>query len=184
MSNSPSRITPALLQPAPWTPPLAIYTELQQRLAHRDALMTMRQQLRNQRHALIQQPSIVASVRVRLESLSATLTNELSALDAEIAATMQQDDAWAEAAARLHTITGVGVITTAWLLTATLNFTLCPTPEAATAYAGLAPHAHQSGTSIHKRATIGHTGHAPLTHRALPGLAECRAAQPGHQTVL
>lgn len=76
---------------------------------------------------------------------------------------MQQDKAWADAAVRLQTITGVGVITTAWLLTATLNFTLCPTPEAATAYAGLAPHAHQSGTSVWKRPRIGHTGHA-LAH--------------------
>ena len=87
----------------------------------------------------------------------------------------KQDDAWVEAAARLQTITGVGVITTAWLLTATLNFTLCPTPEAATAYAGLAPHAHQSGISIHKRATIGHTGHARL--RTVLYLASLRAAQ-------
>ena len=45
----------AMLQPALWTPPPAIYTELQQRLTHRDALVAMRQQLRNQRHALTQQ---------------------------------------------------------------------------------------------------------------------------------
>ena len=45
----------AMLQPAPWTPPPAIYTELQQRLVHRDALIAMRQQLRNQLHALVQQ---------------------------------------------------------------------------------------------------------------------------------
>lgn len=152
----------ALLQPAPWTPPPAIYTELQQRLVHRDALLAMRQQLRNQLHALIQQPYVVVSVRARLEALIATLTEELAVLDAEIAAAMQQDTAWAEATARLQTITGVGVMTTAWLLTATLNFTLCPTPEAATAYAGLAPHAYQSGTSVRKRPAIGHTGHARL----------------------
>jgi transposase len=165
----------ALLQPAPWTPPPAIYTELQQRLVHRDALIAMRQQLRNQLHALIQQPYVVASVRARLEVLIATLTSELTALDREIAATLVQDTAWAEAAARLQTITGVGVITTAWLLTATLNFTLCPTPEAATAYAGLAPHAHQSGTSVHKRSIIGHTGHARL--RTVLYLASLSAAQ-------
>jgi transposase len=55
----------ALLQPAPWTPPPAIYTELQQRLVHRDALIVMRQQLRTQLHALTQQPHVVASVRAR-----------------------------------------------------------------------------------------------------------------------
>jgi transposase len=165
----------ALLQPTPWTPPPAIYTELQQRLVHRDALLAMRQQLRNQRHALIQQPYVVASVRARLDSLIATLTDELAALDAEIAATLVQDNVWADAAARLQTITGVGLITTAWLLTATLNFTLCPTPQAATAYAGLAPHAYQSGTSVHKRPTIGHTGHARL--RTVLYLASLSAAQ-------
>jgi len=165
----------ALLQPAPWTPPPTIYTELQQRLAHRDALVAMRQQLRNQRHALVQQPYVVASVQARLDALIATLTTELAALDAEIAATLGQDSAWADAAARLQTVTGIGLITTAWLLTATLNFTLCPTPEAATAYAGLAPHAYQSGTSVHKRPTIGHTGHARL--RTVLYLASLSAAQ-------
>lgn len=165
----------AMLQPAPWTPPPAIYTELQQRLTHRDALITMRQQLRNQLHALVHQPYVVASVQARLEALIATLTDDLAAVDAEIVAAMQQDAAWAAAAARLQTITGIGVITTAWLLTATLNFTLCPTPEAATAYAGLAPHAHRSGTSVHKRPTIGHTGHARL--RTVLYLASLSAAQ-------
>jgi transposase len=96
-------------------------------------------------------------------------------LDAEIAATLVQDAAWAQAATRLQTITGVGLITTAWLLTATLNFTLCPTPEAATAYAGLAPTPYQSGTSVHKRPTIGHTGHARL--RTVLYLASLSAAQ-------
>ncbi len=119
--------------------------------------------------------NVVASVRARLDTLIATLTAELAALDAEIATTLVQDDAWAEAAARLQTITGVGMITTAWLLTATLNFTRCPTPEAATAYAGLAPHAYQSGTSVQKRPTIGHTGHARL--RTVLYLASLSAAQ-------
>ncbi len=135
----------ALLQPAPWTPPPAIYTEVQQRLVHRDALIAMRQQLRNQRHALTQQPYVVASVRARLVGLITTFTNEVVALDADIVSTLVQDDAWAEAATRLQTITGVGIITTA-----TLNFTLCPTPGAATEYAGLAPTPHQSGTSVQK----------------------------------
>ena len=117
----------------------------------------------------------MASVRARLDALVATLTDELAALDAEIGTTLVQDDAWAEAAVRLQTITGIGLITTAWLLTATLNFTLCPTPEAATAYAGLAPTPYQSGTSIRKRPTIGHTGHARL--RTVLYVASLRAAQ-------
>ena len=42
--------------PTPWTPPPAVYHELRQRLVARDALMEMRQQARNQHHALRQWP--------------------------------------------------------------------------------------------------------------------------------
>jgi transposase len=42
----------ARLQPARWTPLPAIYTELRQRLVHRDALVDIRTQFRNQLHAL------------------------------------------------------------------------------------------------------------------------------------
>ena len=88
---------------------------------------------------------------------------------------MQQDEAWAEAATRLQTITGVGVITTAWLLTATLNFTLCPTPEAATAYAGLVPHPQHSGTSVAGHTGVGAIWACAVAQRALPGHPQCRA---------
>ena len=152
----------AMLQPTPWTPPPAVYAELQQRLAQRTALIDLRQQVRNQRHALTQQPYVVAAVRERMDSLIATFTAQIGELEAEIAVALQQDDAWAAAAARLQTITGIGVLSTAWLLVATLNFTLCPTPEALAAYAGLVPYQRESGSSVRKRPSIGHTGHAQL----------------------
>lgn len=165
----------ALLEPAPWTPPPTIYTELHQRLTHRDGLIDIRQQLRNQLHALAHQPHVVASVRARLEALITTFTEELAALDADIAATFAQDEEWADAAARLQTIPGIGMITSAWLLVGTVNFTLCPTPEAAAAYAGLVPHPHESGTSVRKRRRIGHLGHARL--RSVLYLASLSAAR-------
>lgn len=55
----------ALLRPARWSPPPAIHEELRQRLAQRDALIAVRQQVRNQLHALVQGPLVVASVRER-----------------------------------------------------------------------------------------------------------------------
>ncbi|MBA3947070.1 MAG: IS110 family transposase [Herpetosiphonaceae bacterium] len=134
----------------------------------------MRQQMRNQLHALQQQPVVIAAVRQRLETFIATFTAQISELDAEIAAVLQQDDAWAATATRLQTITGIGLITASWLVVATLNFSTCPTPEAATAYAGLAPREQQSGTSIHGRGRIGHTGHARL--RTMLYLASLSAA--------
>ena len=52
-------------QPPCWTPPPQVYHELRQRLA-RESLLQMRQQARNQRHALLQWPTVVASVQQHL----------------------------------------------------------------------------------------------------------------------
>ncbi len=70
----------------------------------------------------------------------------------------------ATAAAYLASIKGLGTLTIAWLLTATRNFTLTPSPEAAANYVGLVPQVHQSGTSVRGRSSIGHSGHARLRH--------------------
>ena len=152
----------ALLQPAPWTPPPAVYHELQQRLAERDALLDLRQQVRNQRHALLQQPTVIAAVLARMDSLIATLTAQIDTVEAELTPALAQDATWAAAAARLQTLKGVGLLTARWRLVTTLCFTTCPTPEAATAYAGLAPNERSSGTSVYHRPRIGHTGNARL----------------------
>ena len=67
-----------MLQPAPWTPPPPIYYELQQRLAQRNALLDLQQQVRNQLHALDQLPEVIVTVRERFEHLLATFTAQLS----------------------------------------------------------------------------------------------------------
>ena len=126
----------ARLQPQCWTPPPQVFTELQQRLVHRDGLVAARTQFRNQLHALVQQPVVIASVQTRLETLITTLDEEIAAVEQEIAAALQQEDAWAAAAARLATVTGLGTLTIAWILTTTMNFSLTVTPEAAANYAG------------------------------------------------
>jgi transposase len=148
-------------QPAPWTPPAAIYHELRQRLIIRDGLLSMRDQARNQRHALLQWPVVVEAVLEQLDGLITDLEMRLSTLDAEIAQILV-DGVWAEEATLLLSITGFGVVTTAWLLVGTLNFTACASAEAAAAYVGLVPLARESGSSVRGRAQIGHGGHARL----------------------
>jgi transposase len=122
----------AMLQPALWSPPPAIYTELQQRLAQRDALLDLRQQVRNQLHALTQLPVVVEAVRTRLEELIATFDGQIAAIEREITQVLRQDAAWATSAELLLSVTGIGLVTASWLLVATLNFTACPDAEAAT----------------------------------------------------
>jgi transposase len=160
----------SLLHPAVWTPPPSVYAELQQRLAQRDSLLDLRQQVRKQLHALQQMPTIIAAVRTRMEQLIETLTTQLEAREAELETALASDPTWAASAQRLQTIPGIGPLVAAWLLVTTLNFTLCDSAAALTAYAGLAPYPYQSGTSVHGRACIGHTG-KPMK------VARCAAAR-------
>ena len=151
----------AALRPAPWTPPPAVYHEVRQRLLAREALVAMRQQTRNQRHALLQWPVVVEAVRRHLDEVIADLDARIAALEREIASVLEES-AWAESVACLTSAPGFGLLTAAWLLVTTVNFTLCPGPEAVTAYAGLAPMPRLSGTSVRGRPSIGHAGNAHL----------------------
>lgn len=144
--------------PSPWTPPPQVYHELRQRLVARDALAEVRQQLRNQRHAVQQWPIVIDSVVEQFDTLETDLDARIATLDAEIISALH-NGAWAESAALLQSIPGIGPMTSAWLLVATLNFHVCATPEAAVAYVGLNPIAHESGTSVYGRAHLGYGGH-------------------------
>ncbi len=150
-------------QPPPWTPPPTVYHELRQRLVARDALVAMRTQARNQRHALQQWPVVIESVMAQLDTVITTVTGQISQLEQEIADVLA-DGAWARSACFLQSIPGVGVLTAAWLLVTTVNFTVSTTATGLAAYAGLAPMAHESGTSIRGQPRIGHSGNTHLRH--------------------
>jgi transposase len=148
-------------KPTPWTPPPAIYRELSQRLNQRADLMEIRQQLKNQLHALSvyeASPSVVK----RLELLIATFTQQIKELDQEIKATIEQEAQWAKTVALLETITGIGQLTACWLVVLTLNFSTCPRVQSLVHYAGLAPYERRSGSSVRGRPMIGHGGNSTL----------------------
>jgi transposase len=149
------------LGPVPWTPPPAVYHEVRQRLVARDGLLAMRTQARNQRHALLQWPVVVAAVRQHLDEMIADLDGRIATLEAELAAVLKES-VWAETLSCLTSAPGIGLVTAAWLLVSTLNFALCNGPEALTAYAGLAPVPRESGRSVRGRAAIGHDGNSRL----------------------
>ena len=148
-------------QPRAWTPPPVVYHELRQRLTAREGLMAMRQHARNQLHALQQWPIQVKAALQPLEEIVAELEKQVASLDSAIAQVLR-DGAWSASAELMQTITGIGPLTTAWVLVLTVNFELCPTPEAATNYAGLSPVPRESGTSVRGRAHLGREGNARL----------------------
>lgn len=148
-------------QPAAWTPPEQVYHDLRQRLVVRDGLLAMRTQAINQRHALAQWPVRVAAALDALDSVIAELDAQLAILKGEIGDVLR-NGAWAQSATLLLATPGLGVVTTAWLLVGTLNFSVAHSPEQLSAYAGLAPLNHQSGTSVRGRAQLGHGGNGRL----------------------
>lgn len=163
------------LQPPPWNPPPPIAVELEQRLREREALLKLRQQVRNQLHALTQQPYVALSVQRRMETLIHTLTSQVAEVESAIAPVLRQDEEWAQTASKLQTISGIGLLTATHLLVTTLNFTEPLTAAQTAAYAGLVPYPRRSGTSVRGRTNIGQTGNARL-RRALY-LATLSAAQ-------
>jgi transposase len=184
-----------------WSPPPQFYHELRQRLAQRDSLTSMRGQVQNQLHALKLNPVVIASVQAQLEQLLSTLKNQLKQIDEELEALLEIDfelklddgpatetdptapappplsleQQWKKNIALLRTITGIGPLTAAWLVVATLNFSTCNNVEALVRYVGLAPMEYSSGSSIRGRPQIGHAGHTRL--RSLLYLASLSASR-------
>jgi transposase len=148
-------------QPAPWSPPEQVYHELRQRLVVRDGLLHMRTQAKHQRHAMMQWPVRIASALAARATVIAELDEHLAHLARELAQVLR-DGAWASSATVLLSAPGIGLVTTAWLLAGTLNFSSAQSPEQRTSYVGLAPLERQSGTSLRGRPQIGHTGNGRL----------------------
>ena len=106
----------ATLTPARWTPPPAIYQELQQRLAWRDSLLALRTQVSNQHHARLHEARVVVAVEASQTALIAHLTRQIAAIERELAEVIATDHAWTASIVRLQSIPGVGVITATWLV--------------------------------------------------------------------
>lgn len=149
-------------EPAAWTPPPAIWDQLQQRLRQREDLIAIKTQEHNRLHALRRNPRAEATVLDRLERHIAYLQHEIDTLTQELTDRLTADHDWAAAARRLLTIPGVRVIVAAWILVATHGFAHCDTPEQAAALAGVVPHRQESGSSRRGFRPVGRGGHASL----------------------
>jgi transposase len=168
-------------QPAAWSPPEQVYHELRQRLVVRDGLLHMRTQAKNQRHAMEQWPVQIASALEALDTVIAELDAQLASLEREIAEVLR-DGAWASSATVLLSAPGIGLVTTAWLLVGTLNFTAAQSPEQLTAYVGLAPLERQSGTSLRGRPQIGQAGNGRLRTALYMATLAAARYNPGLRT--
>lgn len=149
-----------------WREPPPVYEDIHQRLTQRDALVHIRVQTQNRRHALSKRTERIDAVEQRTDELLNFLEAQIDCLERELARIYQGEHDWSPSAQYLLSIKGVGVVTTGWLLVATQNFQTFDTAEQAASFAGLVPRQRQSGTSLNGKHEIGFAGH-PRLRRAM-----------------
>lgn len=164
--------------PHRWTPPPAICEQLRQYLTYRHQLIEMQTQLRNQHHAFARnphaQPDLLRHMTDRLQAFAA----DIQALTTTIQSLLKSDHDWSAAVRHLLSIPGISTLSAAWIVVATHCFARCDTPEQAAAFAGLAPHPQQSGTSKRGYRAIGNTGHRPLRNTLYMAAASAARFNP------
>lgn len=149
-------------QPARWRPPPPEIAALQLLLRQRDDLVAMRTQTRNRQHALAQWPTVPVEAQQPLVALARVLAEQIAALDAAIKQRAAATVTLATEMARLQTITGVGMLTAAVVLTETRPLRGNVPPRQVVAFAGLDPAPHESGTSVRGARHMSKTSNARL----------------------
>jgi transposase len=144
--------------------PPPIYEALRQRLLQRDALVHVKVQTGNRKHAHTARGSQADTTQQRTQAFLKLLNEQIRAIEQELDDLCQSDDEWAASARRLQTVKGVGTVAAAWILVATQNFQTFDTPQQVASYVGLVPRQRQSGTSLKGRGSIGFAGHRKLRH--------------------
>lgn len=143
-----------------WTPPPAIYQQLQQRVSLRQDLQDTRTQYKNRLHALQQDPNALPEIIAWHKTFISNLEAQVKQLTKELEDLLNADHEWHDAAQRLLTITSISTISATWILVATHAFARCETPEQLASFAGLVPHERSSGQQQGKRPVGG--GHHRL----------------------
>jgi transposase len=146
-------------QPAAWTPPSAEVNELQALVRHLTALETARQQVGNRLREATSAPSLV---RAQLEGQRDLLAQQLQQLQRAIQDHIDQHPDLKRQRDLMDSIPGIGPLTAAKLLAECRSLTRFDDVRQLVAFAGLNPAHHDSGSSIHHKATISKTGNAAI----------------------
>lgn len=151
-----------LPQPALWEPDGLTYDSLQQTLQQRDATLQMLYQTQNRLHALSYRLHVDQIVLARYHAQAALFQAQVRASAADLKASAFSNPLWKTNWLFLDSIPGFGPVVISWLLVATRNFTSCSSPEQLVSYAGLCPRLFDSGSSIHRRPSLGFAPHSRL----------------------
>jgi transposase len=125
---------------------------------------------------------VVSLVMRQLDQMITDLDERISALEDEIQQVLAQGE-WASSAALLQSISEIGMLTAAWLLVLTVNFSRCASAAALSNYVGLTPVSRESGTSA-RACSAGTHEQCAITHGRVSGNLERCATQSNHQGIL
>jgi len=159
--------------PARWRPLPVELSELDSLLARQDELQQMLQAERNRQAALANQP---ASARLVVESLAAMITaleNGLAEIEQAIKAHIRAHARLKTKLRQLRTVPGIGPKNGPYILLLLARWEHLTDGQGEAkglvAYTGLDPQTYESGTSVHKNASISRMGQGPTRRRLYMG---------------
>lgn len=131
-----------------WIPDSQEIGELRSLIRHREDVIRLLGQLRNQKESWEADPQGTLEVLSSLQRLIRQVKEQRKQLDKAIHHRLHQTPAWQEIVSLLQTVPGIGDITLAWLLVETRDFQRFATVHSLASYAGVIPYCFRSGTSV------------------------------------
>jgi transposase len=147
----------AKMEPLVWTPPSPEQHKLRSLVRHSEALQKTITQQKN-RLASGNDDDVTAS----LERIIASLTEELQAIEEQIAAHIKQRPALVAEQKLLRSVIGIGPKASTKLLAEMYDLATYEDAHAAAADAGLSPAHHESGTTVRRKPRLCKVGKASV----------------------
>ena len=148
--------------PPVWTPASRPLRQLTSLVTQADAIKDCLGQWRNRRHAQKFIPDLPDEVKKTQRSIERSLATQLKKIETAISNLCAQEATLAQKVALLCTIPGVADQSAVKLLAYGQEWLTKRSAKALTAHAGLAPHHHQSGSSVKGKSRIDKRGNPKL----------------------
>jgi transposase len=160
-------------QPPTWQPLPRAVAELEELLRRKEDLEQMLRQELNRQEALQQRPGVPSSVPSSLQRVIGALEDELASIEAAIKQHVRAHSELLSTAKRLRTVPGIGPKNVLWVLVLLWRWHSLTDGQGDSrglvGYCGLDPQPYDSGTSVHKRASISRQGNKSMLRRLFLG---------------
>ena len=134
-----------------WQPNETVVEQVRVLLSTREQLVEQKTATINARQALARKVVQTPAANQALEATTAHLKEQIRAVEAEIRRLITEHPATAQMFAFVTSTPGVGVLLGAHLVVLTKAFKEVPSHRRLAQYLGIAPNAHESGTSVRRR---------------------------------